>query len=36
MKQLAENINSVDVEITAELIDEIYRIHTLYKNPAAA
>lgn len=36
MKQLEENINSVNVEITAELIGEINRIHTLCKNPAAA
>ncbi len=36
MKQLEENIYSVDVEVTAELINEINRIHTLCKNPAAA
>ncbi len=36
MKQLEENINSVSVKITAELIDEINRIHTQCKNPAAA
>jgi len=36
MLQLEENINSVNVEITAELIEEINRIHALCKNPAAA
>ncbi len=36
MKQLEENINSVNVEVSAELINEINRIHTLCRNPAAA
>lgn len=36
LKQLEENINSVNVEMTAELVDEINHIHTLCKNPAAA
>jgi aryl-alcohol dehydrogenase-like predicted oxidoreductase len=34
--QLEENINTVDVEISAELEAEINRIHLLCKNPAAA
>ena len=34
--QLAENIDSINVEITPELEDEINRIHLLCKNPAAA
>jgi aryl-alcohol dehydrogenase-like predicted oxidoreductase len=36
MKQMEENIKSVNVEITAELTNEINRIHTMCKNPAAA
>ena len=36
ISQLEENINTVDIEISAELEAEINRIHLLCKNPAAA
>lgn len=36
LAQLQENIDSIDIEISDELLDEINRIHTLCKNPAAA
>jgi len=36
LAQLQENIDSIDVEISDELLEEINQIHTLCKNPAAA
>ncbi len=36
LTQLQENIDSIDVEISDELLDEINRIHATCKNPAAA
>ena len=36
VKQLEENISSIDVEISVELEDQINRIHRICKNPAAA
>ncbi|MEM7194366.1 MAG: aldo/keto reductase [Pseudomonadota bacterium] len=36
IEQLKENIATADVEITEDLEEEITRIHTLCKNPAAA
>ena len=34
MEQLRENINSVDIELTKEIIDEINKVHENNPSPA--
>jgi aryl-alcohol dehydrogenase-like predicted oxidoreductase len=35
MSQLKENINSINIELSDEIIDEINAVHNLFPNPAA-
>jgi aryl-alcohol dehydrogenase-like predicted oxidoreductase len=35
MSQLKENINSINIELSDEIIAEINAVHDLFPNPAA-
>lgn len=34
IKQLEENIGSIDVELSKEVLEEINKVHETYPNPA--